>query len=146
MIACETCILGLGKRCAGRRHARYCQLVDPNHKDYDPWYVDAVRRESAKAPDPPYHEVHPERTAAPPTPRPIIANMRIWKGKHIELVLAETCPYRGDQISGGCNCTWKCWAGRADSRLDPTHAVWRDCLMCVREANLLPVATAEPIG
>ena len=109
MDKCKNCPVEGVCRAQTTGHARYCQLVDPEHPDHDPRYIQSLLLQP------------PERIGVG---APTRGSSR-WRELQ-ELVLE--CDYRGPLVGCGCNQLRTCWAGKGHNG----QASQSECLNCVK--------------
>lgn len=90
------------------RHARYRQLVDPDHPDYRPEYVAGILAAAGRLVDP--------APGPAPDPEPVPADDPAAPSGADLLANARACPHRGpipEAEREGCGCARRCSAGRS---------------------------------
>ena len=98
-----------GSSCAGAAVARLCELVDPDHPDYEPAYRQVLN------------------VAPPPAPLRRLRGL----GEVLALLAAmKTCPHRTERTDCGCGGLASCTSGKG--RAGVVHS--GDCFDCL-ESN-----------
>lgn len=126
-------------------HARYCQLVDPNHPNHNADYP-AVLLAMAASHRPngrlawrttTIPSVDPDQPADKPKgPASTAAGRRKNPLELLELV--HECDYRGARLGCGCEDLRQCGLGKGPTPTHPFQVSRSDCLRCVSQEKTTP--------
>jgi hypothetical protein len=119
---CSHCPLATA--CPGENHRPICWRFDPASEHYNPGAWLPALTASGAALSEAGQAVQSAQAAPAADPGHDLALLR----------LAETCLYRGEKASGGCNCIFKCHANRGGNPLHPFTTTKQECLACLKSA------------
>lgn len=105
-------------------HRRYCELIDREHRDFDPRYSAILEREA--------EPIERVSGSAPETRADSHAGSQPTADVIRErLSLVHACDYRGPKTGCGCDDRRVCGLGLGSNARDERTATIVDCLRCV---------------
>jgi hypothetical protein len=115
MIRCVHCPVSEALECPSRFHARYCELVNSDHRDYHPGMASKLVAMSLPG------ESVPQ-----------------WKAKR---QAQASCPSLGPLLKCGCDQLWRCLAGKgrpySGQPFDETYVSFSECVDCLKANSQL---------